>query len=70
MVGCGDWREPAISRAPSLTGAWVAGPAPEARAAFEKRFEAAFGRMPHPLAPLAYDATALAAVLAGGQKVF
>ena len=68
VLGIGDWRDRAIIREPSLTGAWVAGPSPEARAAFEKRFEAAFGRMPHPLAPLAYDATALAAVLASGQK--
>lgn len=68
VLGIGDWRNRALIREPSLTGAWVAGPAPAARAAFEQRFEAAFGRPPNPLAPLAYDATALAAVLASGQK--
>jgi ABC-type branched-subunit amino acid transport system substrate-binding protein len=68
VLGIGDWRDRAVIREPSLTGAWVAGPSPEARAAFERRFAAAFGQPPHPLAPLAYDATALAAVLASGQK--
>lgn len=68
VLGIGDWRDRALIREPALTGAWVAGPSPEARAAFERRFQAAFGRPPHPLASLVYDATALAAVLASGDK--
>jgi ABC-type branched-subunit amino acid transport system substrate-binding protein len=68
VLGIGDWRDRALIREPALNGAWVAGPSPEARAAFERRFQAAFGRPPHPLASLAYDATALAAVLASGDK--
>ena len=68
VLGIGDWRDRAVVREPALAGAWVAGPSPEARAAFERRFQAAFGRAPHPLASLAYDATALAAVLSSGEK--
>lgn len=67
VLGIGDWQDRAIIREPALTGAWVAGRSPETRAAFERRFQEAYGRPPHTLAPLAYDAAALAAVLATGE---
>ena len=61
-----------IGREPAMVGGWFAGPAPEGRAAFVDRFAKAYGRPPHGLASLAYDATALAAVLAqaGGPNRF
>ena len=67
VLGIGDWRDRAVFREPALAGAWVAGPPPDARAAFERRFQETYGRPPHVLAPLAYDAAALAAVLATAE---
>lgn len=64
VLGTGLWDEPGLGQEPALVGAWFAAPAPEARAGFEQRFEALYGRRPPRLATLAYDATALAAVLA------
>jgi len=65
VLGIDGRPEPELEREPALAGAWFAGPSPKAREDFETRFRAAYGRKPHPLGPLAYDATALAAVLAG-----
>jgi len=48
----------------SLAGARYAGPPPEAFDLFSRRYEAVYGAPPPHLAGLAYDATALAAVLA------
>ncbi len=64
LLGTGLWDDPAVSRLPALAGAWFAAPAPQARADFEGRFEGLYHHRPHRLATLAYDATALAAVLA------
>ena len=71
-VGTGLWNRDGIGREPAMVGGWFAGPAPEGRAAFVDRFAKAYGRPPHGLASLAYDATALAAVLAqaGGPNRF
>jgi len=57
---------------PALNGAWFAAPSPAEHERFENRFEDAFGKAPARLASLAYDATALAAVLAqdGGDPRF
>jgi ABC-type branched-subunit amino acid transport system substrate-binding protein len=57
---------------PALIGAWYAAPAPAERQRFEARFKEAFGRPPARLASLAYDSTALAAILAqdGGDPRF
>ena len=49
---------------PALVGAWYAAPSPAERDRFVSRFQTAFGTPPARLASLAYDATALAAVLA------
>lgn len=67
LLGIAGWNDPGLGREPSLVGAWLAGPPPAARADFEGRFRAAYGRDPHGLATLAYDATALAAVLAASK---
>ncbi len=64
LLGTGLWDDPAIARIPGLVGAWYAAPAPAARADFENRFETLYHHRPLRLATLAYDATALAAVLA------
>jgi ABC-type branched-subunit amino acid transport system substrate-binding protein len=53
-----------VQREPSLVGAWFAGPPPEARADFDRRYRETYSRDAPPLATLAYDATAVAAVLA------
>ena len=47
-----------------LRGAWYAAPDPARRVDFERRFTATYGRPPHRLATLAYDAVALASQLA------
>lgn len=70
LLGTGLWDEAGLGREPSLTGGWFAAPSPVGRAAFETRFQQAYGYRPHRLATLAYDATALAAVLARGGNGF
>ncbi|MBB6252667.1 penicillin-binding protein activator [Nitrospirillum iridis] len=70
FLGTGQWDEPGIGREPSLVGGWYASAAPEARQGFEKRFNDVYGQRPPRLATLAYDATALAAVLAKGHKSY
>jgi len=64
LIGTSQWDDPSLFNEPALFGAWYAAPASAERAAFVQRYERAFGRRPHRLASLAYDATALAAVLA------
>ncbi|MFV3074001.1 penicillin-binding protein activator [Niveispirillum fermenti] len=70
LLGTGLWDEAGLGREPSLIGGWFAAPSPIGRAAFETRFQQAYGYRPHRLATLAYDATALAAVLARGGNGF
>lgn len=53
---------------PSLVGAWYAGPPPEAFNLFSRRYEAVYGAPPPRLAGLAYDATAIAAMLAENRR--
>lgn len=64
MLGTGRWDAPGLGAEPALVGGWFAAPSPAARADFVEQYEAAYGAPPHRLATLAYDATALAAVLA------
>jgi branched-chain amino acid transport system substrate-binding protein len=64
VLGIHDWSPVALRRESAIAGAWYAGPDPVAWAAFAQRFRGIYGNDPHPLASLAYDATALAAVLA------
>lgn len=66
LLGTGLWDEPDLGREPTLVGGWFAAPPPEARADFEKRFQALYKRRPPRLATLGYDAGALAALLARG----
>ena len=64
LLGTAQWESTALAEEPALIGGWFAAPPPEARADFEARFTAAYGRPPPRLATLAYDAVALAGALA------
>ncbi len=64
LLGTSLWDDPVVAALPGVMGAWFAAPAPQARADFEGRFEGTYNHRPARLATLAYDATALAAVLA------
>jgi branched-chain amino acid transport system substrate-binding protein len=64
ILGTAQWDEPGLGNEPALVGAWYAAPPPASHGEYEKRYEAAFKRRPPRLASLAYDATALAAVIA------
>jgi ABC-type branched-subunit amino acid transport system substrate-binding protein len=62
-LGTGLWDDPALAREPSLNGALFAAPSPSVRTKFENNYANLYGTAPPRLASLAYDATALAAVL-------
>lgn len=67
MLGTGQWDEPGLGAEPALTGGWYAAPPQAERAGFVQEYEGTFGAKPPRLATLAYDATALAAVLGRNQ---
>lgn len=65
LLGTGLWDDPALARDPAMRGALFAAPQPDLRANFERNYRNTYGGMAPPrLATLAYDATALAVVLA------
>ena len=65
LLGTALWGiDPQLGTEPALIGAWLAWPPPDTLAAFADRFVRLYGRTPPRLAGLAYDAVALAAVLA------
>lgn len=64
FIGTGSWDIPNIGSEAMLRGAWYAAPDPAKRGDFERRYLATYGRPPHRLATLAYDAVALAGNLA------
>lgn len=64
QLGTGLWDDSMTAASGALDGAWFAAPAPRARADFEHKYAGLYGVNPPRLATLAYDATALAAVLA------
>ena len=71
MLGTMRWQDDSSLLAdPGLSGAWLAMWPPDDIARFEQRFADAHGRSPAPLAVLAYDATALAVLLAQAQPRF
>lgn len=67
ILGTGQWDSPGLGSEPALSGGWHAGPPPAARADFVGQYEATYGAKPHRLSTLAYDATALAAVMARAE---
>jgi hypothetical protein len=65
FLGTMRWQaDPRVLAEGALQGAWFAAPAPDDLLAFENHFRSVFGRNPEQLAALAYDATALAVVVA------
>ncbi len=66
FIGTGLWDDPSVMREPALVGGWFAAPPPEARTAFQSRFERVYGTQPHRIASLAYDAMSLSIALSGG----
>ena len=63
-LGTALWNDPRLGTEPALVGGWFAGPSPRLWESFKSRYEAAYGAAPPRISSLAYDATALAAVLA------
>ncbi len=68
VLGTGAWDDPTVGTEPALVGSWFAAPSPAYRESFQRQYRDAFGRQPPRLATLAYDATALAAVLAASPS--
>lgn len=68
ILGTGQWDVPGLGNEPALVGGWYAAPDPSARADFVKEYTATYGEQPPRLATLAYDVTALAAVLGQGKS--
>ncbi|HEX2113665.1 MAG TPA: penicillin-binding protein activator [Alphaproteobacteria bacterium] len=67
LLGTSLWDDMRVTREPALIGGWFAAPPPEAREPFNKRYREVYRREPPRLATIAYDATALAAVLARNE---
>ena len=65
LLGTGQWDDPAVLRIPQLAGAWFAAPDPAGFNGLANRYQGRFGAQPPRIASLAYDATSLAAALAG-----
>jgi hypothetical protein len=64
VLGTGRWDDAKVRLEPALLGGWFAGADRTAAADFRGRYQTTFGHAPPRLASLAYDAMALAAVLA------
>jgi ABC-type branched-subunit amino acid transport system substrate-binding protein len=64
LIGTGVWDVGGLGQDAQLRGAWYAAPDPARRADFERKYVSTYGRPPHRLATLAYDAVSLAAQLA------
>ncbi len=63
-LGTGLMDDAALARDKTLDGAWFAAPSPQSRQKFERRYNNIYYTKPPRIASLAYDATALAAILA------
>lgn len=67
FLGTGQWDDPTVWREPTLRGSWFAAAPPTARTKFLGRYRELYNETPPRIATLAYDAVALAAVLARSQ---
>ena len=65
FLGTGQWDDVTIGTEPALVGGWYATSGLKEWERFVRRYEGRFQEAPPRLASLAYDATALAAVLVG-----
>ncbi len=63
-LGTGLMDDATLASDKSLEGAWFAAPPPQSRQKFERRYNSIYYAKPPRIASLAYDATALAAILA------
>ncbi len=72
FLGSGVWDREEVAREESLQGGWFAAPDPSLRAAFSRRYRERYESSPPDRAALAYDAVAIAGVLAdaGGSNPF
>lgn len=68
FIGTGLWDDDSLARNPDLYGGWFAAPDPALRRDFDKRYQDTYAAAPPRLATLAYDATALAAILSRGVQ--
>lgn len=64
FLGSGLWDDASIASDPDLAGGWFAASPPDVRRDFAHRYENAYHHPPPRLASLAFDAAALASVLA------
>lgn len=69
FIGTGQWNDPDIWRETGLYGGAFPAPDPQAVADFDARYQATFGEAPPRLASFGYDAGALAATLAGAERL-
>jgi len=67
LLGTSQWDDLSLGTEPSLVGGWFAASPPKKREDFIKRYKQIYGTPPLRLATLAYDATALAAVLSRSE---
>ncbi|MDX6751550.1 penicillin-binding protein activator [Geminicoccaceae bacterium 1502E] len=71
LLGTRMWEgDPELYREPLAQDAWLATVDPDMKRQFAARFAQVYGREPHDLATLAYDATALAALLGRTDRSF
>lgn len=64
FIGTFGWNDPSLFAEPALKGGIFAAPDPENWELFATRFERTFGNQPPRISSLAYDSTALAALMA------
>lgn len=64
FIGTFGWNDPSLFAEPALKGGIFAAPDPENWELFASRFERTFGNQPPRISSLAYDSTALAALMA------
>ena len=69
FLGTGQWNDADVWREPGLYGGAFPAPDPAALQDFEKRYQAIYGEAPPRLASFGYDAGALAATLAGADRL-
>jgi ABC-type branched-subunit amino acid transport system substrate-binding protein len=67
-LGATPWSGARVAANPALSGSWFVAAPMDRWSDFQKRFRAAYGSDPEPRASIAYDATLLAILLAGGSN--
>lgn len=68
LLGTGLWDDPNLVSLEALSGSWIAVPDPASRQSFVMSYSETFGQAPPRLATLAYDATALAALMGSSYR--